>query len=383
MSMIQRGVRCTVVTVALACQPVPASKDTNGGATDDTGEPAMCTFPVDATFQPAMPTFVDLAWSGPPGATFTVLAESPPLPTRTYAPEQPDHATIPFLDADRTWLLTVHAEAPEGSCDSAPVALTLPAPPAGLPALLGDIPPDEATLPLVALTIGGVQPAAALVNPFGGYTWWIIGDGGFYLDRARLSGDGTGVWTLRRSPNPESVSLLRHTTWRDGTDETLQLFGAHDDFVEIDADGDRLAWLVADHREVDGVPIVGDAVHVLDASGVERTLWSTFDTFPVVLNDGWTTTAYEGEADWTHAVSLRYEADADLLLVALRNVPCVVALRRSTGQVAWVLGDTPGRGGDLAYLGAAPLHPRSPSLTESGILLFDNGDDATLIGRRA
>ena len=73
------------------------------------------------------------------------------------------------------------------------------------------------------------------------------------------------------------------------------------------------------------------------------------------------TALQDGRKEWTHANSVRENADGSLL-VSFRNISTVVRIDRATGKIVWKLGAPPLSGQHAPY-----------ELANGNILLFDNG----------
>jgi hypothetical protein len=121
--------------------------------------------------------------------------------------------------------------------------------------------------------------------------------------------------------------------------------------------------------------VSGNTLIELDSSGNTVWSWSSFDYLDT---DRWpgelsTTLGMRGDADWTHANSLDYDAANDRFLLSLRHQNQVVAIDHATGDVEWLLGadsDFSLESGEwFASQHDAHLLPNG------NLILFDNGND--------
>lgn len=351
--------------------------DDTGTQPDDTGVAGDCSVTASAELSTEMPTFAHVTWTAPADAAITVEASTEGLASRSYALPSGGSGTVPFLDASHDWTLRVRATLPSQSCVSEDLAVRTPPASSLLPGLIPSQAADADTVPLLATTLGGAQGAAVLLDPAGDYVWWTTINPGENYDRVRVSADGTGVWVLKKTANIDEIPLLLHFPWEGASDESIAIANGHHDFVELNLDGDRMAWLAADHRTIDGERVVGDTIHILGDDGVEREIWNAFDHFEVVENVGWTESVYPGEADWTHANTLVYVPDLDAFLISLHFIPAVVLVDRATGNQEWVFGTGPGVDSSFSFADGAPGQMHSPSITDRGLMLFENGDTET------
>lgn len=222
--------------------------------------------------------------------------------------------------------------------------------------------------------LGGIlqsdQAHVVMFDAAGRYAWWRAVEADHTTGGARPSRDGTGVYYASyHSDRTLDDSTLTYSSWDQTVIRTVQLEQGHHDFAEL-PEG-IVAYVRKDEREVNGVPVVGDAIWELDlASGESREVWNTWnflgDPDPAAIDD---TGFYVQGIDWTHVNTLDYVQARDAYLVSSRNLARVWLIDRSSGEVRWTLGE----GQDFALGGGTWFEKQhSPELTESGILVFDN-----------
>jgi hypothetical protein len=128
----------------------------------------------------------------------------------------------------------------------------------------------------------------------------------------------------------------------DGTlDHTFAAPGIHTDFVELE-DGTiaTLGWVIREFE--DGQRrLLGDTIVELSTDGEVRTVWDIFDHIEPDLDQtypmGWLPQDPELE-DWSHVNFISHDPDRDQYLVTVGYLDQVVAVDRTSGDVAWILG---------------------------------------------
>lgn len=375
MTRALRGLGHAVLVWSMSGCVDSGDKPDDTGTTTDSADSASCTFEAAAQLWTDPPTFADVTWVAPGAQNVRVEYGNDTGYGRTATNVGDGVVTIPFLGTAADWHFRVTADIDGAPCTSADLQLRTDPPPATLPSLMATIPsPDPGDPTLIVTSIQGGGAAAVLIDHAGRYAWWHVEEAGISADRVRGDQAGTGVWVMERTYSDGVQGRLVHYPWAAPPDEVIPLLNAHHDFTEVHVDGTRLAWLVYEAREVDGKMIVGDAIHTLGDDGQEHELWNAFDHFPVEENVGWEQTTYPGMADWTHANSIEYLPDEDAFLISLHFVPVVVAVSRSTGETLWVFGEGAGFPQDFSFAnGDPPDEMHSPTLTEQGMLMFENG----------
>ena len=134
--------------------------------------------------------------------------------------------------------------------------------------------------------------------------------------------------------------------------------------------------------------VVGDVLVEFDAaSGAIENQWTFFDVLdpcavdPAKLSTGFWTDPYgDAAVDWTHANSVVIDEERNALIVSVRQLDQVVALRYrddasgSSGDRLWRLG----AGGDFQLLGEGaewPSRQHSAEVLSNGnLLMYDNGN---------
>jgi hypothetical protein len=232
-----------------------------------------------------------------------------------------------------------------------------------------DVDAPAPTLGYAVTTSIGIPSSVVIYDQDGSPVWWHQPDGGFVVTQAYVDDSGTEVWLNLANVDFNIDAGAVRRVRLDGT--VLEEFRtplSHHDFVRR-GDGD-LSYLAVDLRDVQGVPVVGDAlVEVTD--GESRTVWSAFDSFdPSGLDPADDSGFYPQGFDWTHCNSF-VEDPAGGYTVSIRNLSRVV--RVVDGAVDWSIGGPESLAPVEVTRGLSEQH--APSWTEEGtLLLFDNGD---------
>ena len=134
--------------------------------------------------------------------------------------------------------------------------------------------------------------------------------------------------------------------------------------------------------------IVGDMVVEFTPGGEVVWSWDSFDHLDPyrigydALDAYWHVRGFPNAADWTHGNGVTYDPRDDSVLVSLRLQDCILKIDRTSGEIAWILGDHSNwqphlRSKLLTPVGQHfrwPWHMHNPRLTSEGtIVLFDNG----------
>ncbi len=219
----------------------------------------------------------------------------------------------------------------------------------------------------------GSPQGAAIFSTEGAPLWWSFNDTkGVAITDAQLDLAHQKVRYLEFTPNPLSpddaaagIGRILEEDPFDGTTTEIAIAEGHHAFAQL-PDG-ALAWLVSDFRDVDGFWARGDKLVERDADGIERDLWSAWDSFSydaTIDDDGF---------GWTHANCVTWDEATQTYLVSLRNESAIVAVGRD-GQVRWTFGGpTP----SFTMTETRPvLHQHRPRLYDDGatLLVFDNGE---------
>jgi hypothetical protein len=139
--------------------------------------------------------------------------------------------------------------------------------------------------------------------------------------------------------------------------------------------------------------VARDVVRELDASGAVVGSWPVADLLDgmrigrnSINGDYWFGFAdWEGDytRDWGHGNALSYDPASDTVLLSLRHQDAVVAFRRGTGELLWILAPpvnwrSPWREKLLTPVDAGfryPYHQHAAKFCDDGsIMMFDNGN---------
>jgi hypothetical protein len=285
-------------------------------------------------------------------------------------------AVLVGLPAGTESWVTVGAGATEGPTTT----LTTDAAPAWI-----DLLDTSEGTPTPGLLVVGVSAAdgngAAILDTQGRPVWWYLtptGVVGSIRTRARLSPDRSEVWFNAFNVGPaggigDGESVLVRVAIDGSTSELVSTPYAHHDFV-LHADG-TLAWIDADEREIDGLPIRGDRIRERAPDGTERVVWSAWDTFtydPRVTNDG-------EDVWWTMCNHLEYDATTDTYTIGARNLGVITHIDRATGTVLW----TAGTQATTYATDDVFVMQHGFDVLDHGLLVFDNGPFGDLDSRAA
>lgn len=214
---------------------------------------------------------------------------------------------------------------------------------------------------------------ATLIDPFGRVVWAhrLSDEGHRGPNRVQPSVDGLGIVAAVSAPQMESLAQVLRVDWGGTLRDGPVLRGGHTDMVELpDGAHAMLGWEI---REVSpGRRMLGDTVVEVSPQGVERVVWSVFDSFTPRTDEGYFNTFYTADLsveDWTHGSGLSYDPQDDDYLVTLRNLSLVVRVDRGGGMV-WAAG-----GGRLNVPSGSPIEgPHSVQrVREDTYLVFNNG----------
>ncbi len=210
-------------------------------------------------------------------------------------------------------------------------------------------------------------PAAVLIDADGDYLWWTELGETRQVARVRLSRDGLGVVALPVNMGEESLRGLIFAPWDGGEQVDTDVGTPHHDFVVLE-DG-TLGLIYPDRRMVDGQELSGDVLVERSVDGSEVEIWNAWDQLDPAVD----LPTLEDEGAWTHANHLLYDAVADEWLLGLHGIRSIVRLARDGSGIQTMLGGArsdyrDGDGQPIELLGHHAFE-----LTDSGIVLFENG----------
>ncbi len=165
----------------------------------------------------------------------------------------------------------------------------------------------------------------------------------------------------------------------------------HHEIIELP--NGRLGFLVNEVRQINvngytgNIPVLGDAVVVVDSAFNVLWAWSLFDHLDVNRHPFFPyqyVPAYGMTYDWTHSNSLAYSPSDKSLVLSIRHQSWIIKIDygdgAGSGNILWKLGS----GGDFQLLGGnAPmdwfyLEHYAELLTDTAnafdLMMFDNGD---------
>ena len=289
------------------------------------------------------------------------------------------------------WLLGIPAHTPvrfvmvkeeddERVCSSAWIIETGGIP-AALPELNVESTVELATLDgfLVAPAITTGQSFLSLIDGHGRYVWAYRHEE--LVWRMRMGLDGRSVLFNHNAAGEDEPGPI-HRIAMDGTPlETVEIDGAHRDFVELPDGG--IATFVWQLQEMEDPAtgqmrtIVGDGLVEVDATGHTRQVWSIWDAHTPSLETSMSQGLYPADPEaeeWTHANALTYIAEDDSFLISLDAWNSIVKIDRSTGRELWFLSGGTGGSFDASEPDLiSNAHSVRP--TEDGRLLVFNRND--------
>lgn len=341
-----------MLALLLACTGAADTGDSTTAQPLVFGEPTV-------EVSPHKPTVLRVRWTTDPPTPATVRYQTEDGHGGETA-AQDGEALILGLPADTEVSLTVQAQdvtsetvtATTGSLPASLVSFTQ----TGDPLILDGY---------LALAVAD-DPAVVIVDAEGRVVWWHEGVYGYTALRAHPSVDGTGVWLNQEVPldgDGSDAHLLHVTWWGDTVTEHPWPYLKHD-FLEH-ADG-TLAALTDVLAIPDDPNSRASGLVERAPDGTETVIWS--------IHDDWTVCGGNDDP-LSHANHLSWDPATKRYLVSLLIRKCLLAVDRDTGTPAWFFGSV---GGDYALApDSTPFGPQHGfSLTETGVVLFDNGDAA-------
>jgi len=250
--------------------------------------------------------------------------------------------------------------------------------------------PIDASLPDIAIEVfdEDLAPDALLLTSLlssplsvvaldteGRYRWWHLDDREeTAIGRATIAPNGQAI--VYNAFPMYGIDSPTHELVQVSFDGSLEVSThtpeSHHDFARLE-DG-SLAYLAEHIQAVEGDDIVGDRIMELQADGTTRQVWSTWDDIPFDPDE------VPPGVDWTHCGALRYEASELAYYVSSRNLSAIWKIDRLTGELLWTLGG-PRSDFELQGPGALPSGQHNVEAVDGGLLVFDNGDAATMRSR--
>jgi hypothetical protein len=205
-----------------------------------------------------------------------------------------------------------------------------------------------------------MQSVVLIVDPAGEIVWYQRPEQ--LAQGVRLSADGEALLYLDIGIGQDPDAALVRAPLDGSTPTRTPTPYAHHDFVER-PDG-SIGFLSAEVRDVDGVEVLGDLLHVLE-DGAITEVWNAFDSLPMVENGGFG----QRPIDWTHANGLAWSSGDATWQISLYWDRTVLAVD-GQGTRQWSFGgpESDWRLSPESFHG--PQH--SPRWEGDDLLLFDN-----------
>ncbi|MFT5683270.1 MAG: hypothetical protein ACI8RZ_004201 [Myxococcota bacterium] len=330
---------------------------------------------VTAEISESVATVATVRWSTDEAATGYIefgLTDRYGMQTPSTAKGTEHTAVLLGMHADTTYHYRVVGSLDGEEITSDDLTLTTNSLPSQLPTMTfdGDADSWQGYIPVPLI---GTLNAAVIIDSDGEIVWYhLLEDDSLGPRRVFPSQDGEGVYF--NTIDGGSSSYIHWVAW-DGEHQRSQLVSGHNhDFIEK-PDGDLIA-MVYDNQEVSGEFKRGDKLVTLSPDGTVTDLWSiwdsyTYDVLPI------------NEDTWTHANALRYDAEANVAYLGLRNFSTIVKLDVETATVEWGLGTSP----ISDYTFAEDTEPffrqhHFQFIEDDRLLVFDNhttGDDESRV----
>jgi hypothetical protein len=213
------------------------------------------------------------------------------------------------------------------------------------------------------------ETGAAILDSRGRPVWWSQAPTGLYghlHTRARISPDNRVEYIAFGFPAPggseDGTTEIVSVSMDGGDIQRYPLPTAHHDFLFLPDGG--MAWIDVEDRDFSGTTIRAETIVERDADGIERVVWSAWDT---IVYDGTDPGAPEGY--WTLGNHLEYVVADDSYGISLRNVDTIVKVDRVTGTVDWTVGKDGTLVADDPFDGQHGF-----DILDDELLVFDNGN---------
>lgn len=191
--------------------------------------------------------------------------------------------------------------------------------------------------------------------------------------RAALSLDGEAVLFNHAARSDADRGAIVRVSLDGGQVQYTDILGAHTDFAEyVDGGYLTLGW---DIREVEDRRILGDTLRERSPDGVERVVWTAWDSFTPDLSRTYAN-LYAGDPsveDWTHINGLSYDPVADQVYLTATFNNGVLAVDRTSGVLDWWLTDFEGGNFENADGTARLVLPHSVQAIDGGVTVFSRG----------
>jgi hypothetical protein len=249
--------------------------------------------------------------------------------------------------------------------------------PAGLPSLevtvadFGRMSPERY---LLGTTMGDASTLFA-IDRDGTVRWYCEGPSDTMWPDVAFTAQGNDLlYAEYDQERVEDIGAVKQITLGSDSVTSTRTPNGHHAF-DVLPDG-AIAWLALDTRSVDDgagghVAIAGDKIVETAPDGTTRDVYSTWDWLP------WPTGGdpgfYHNMLDWTHANTIRYDADADTYVTSFANVDTIVELDRESGVPLRTFGTLDGYNPDTdSALFASPHDPTV--LPDDHLLLYTTTD---------
>jgi hypothetical protein len=270
-----------------------------------------------------------------------------PVPEATSTSGEVLVLGIPFLQ--ESWSVVV-AETEQGLACSEAFYLEPASLDPGIPELT--LTESVSDLAMGGYTVMGLITDGAsfvvIVNEHGEYVWADTMRQGV-VSRAVFAEDSTSILYMTWAENVSSKGKVYRLGYDGEVQESLQITGAHTDFVQLPDGGiASIAWDLRLLEDEEGLTrqILGDSIVELDSEGEERVVWSAFDVYEPDLSHEYTAAGTVGGGedfeDWSHGNGLSYDAEQDDFLISLFGLGSMVRVDRETGATRWILSDSHG-----------------------------------------
>lgn len=186
--------------------------------------------------------------------------------------------------------------------------------------------------------------------------------------------DGEAILFNSNAPSADSDAPVYRIPLTGDDVSVTKLRGAHTDFVEYTPGGYlSLGW---DIRDVgDGRMVLGDTIVERAPDGTERVVWSAWDDFEpdLSMTYGNLYPADPTVEDWTHINGIAYDPATDEVLVTTTWNSAVIAVERTSGEIAWWFNDFGGTYASEDEPGRIDF-PHSVQPIDGGVLVFSRGN---------